>query len=349
MVLEMEQFQGELIDRVFDRGICVKCGACVGLCPYFRYFDGIVAVMDRCVAGTGRCVQVCPRAGYKSTAPQENATDGNGIGIYRSVFKARASVDTLHEGVQYGGVVTALMAYGIESGFLGGAIVTDRGGALAPSGMLAESVTDIARCAGSRYSAAGSLAVFNKAIKDGKGNLAVVGLPCQMEALERMKHSIPDGAQRESAVSLRIGIFCTWALDYRMLKDFLRANGVTGAVKKYDIPPPPSEKFVVFTEQGRREFPLMEIRGLVQKGCSLCRDMTAEHADISIGTVEGEEQWNTVVLRTEKGEAFFEEALNKNIVEKAQLPDQNLNHLSTASRNKRKRGKNAELELSREG
>lgn len=348
MVVEMEQFQDELIDRVFDRGICVRCGACVGLCPYFRYFDGIVAVMDRCVAGTGRCVQVCPRAGYKATAPQENDPDGRGIGIYRSVFKARALVDALHEGVQYGGVVTALLAYGMESGLFGGAVVTDRGGEFAPSGRLAESVSDVMGCAGSRYSAAGSLAVLNKAIKDGKGNLAVVGLPCQMEALERMKHSIPDGAQRESAVSLRIGIFCTWALDYRMLRDFLHANGVTGAVRKYDIPPPPSEKFVLFTEEGRREFPLREIRGLVQKGCSLCRDMTAENADISIGTVEGDERWNTVVLRSEKGEAFFEEAANKKIIEKAQLPDENLNHLSTASRNKRERGKKAEMELSRE-
>ncbi len=344
----MEQFQGELIARVFDRGICVKCGACVNLCPYFRYFDGMVAVMDRCGAGTGRCVQICPRAGYEATSVKEGASNVAGIGPYRSAMQARARGDALRPGAQYGGVVTALVAYGLESGYLKGAVVTDRGGEFSPAGMLAESPSDVEQCAGSRYSAAGALSVLNTAIKEGKGKLAMVGLPCQMEAIERMKRSMPDGADRESRVSLRIGIFCTWALDYRRLKDFLRKNGVTGAVKKYDIPPPPAEAFIVFTQDGRKEFPLKEIRGLVQKGCSLCQDMTAEHADISIGTVEGEEHWNMVITRSERGEAFIEGALKDGILERAQLPDENLNHLLTASCNKRDRGKKAELELSRE-
>jgi coenzyme F420 hydrogenase subunit beta len=168
-----------------------------------------------------------------------------------------------------------------------------------------------------------------------------------MEALERMKISIPDGAERESTVSLRLGIFCTWALDYRRLKDFLSKKGVAGPIKKYDIPPPPSETFIVFTDEGRKEFALGEIRGLVQKGCSLCQDLTAENADISVGTVEGEEHWNTVIIRSDRGEAFFDGALKKKIIEKAELPDENLNHLSTASCNKRERGKKAEEDLSR--
>ena len=85
--------QALLIEKVINQGTCVGCGACVGLCPYFHYFDGKVAVIDRCGADTWRCLQLCPRAGYEDTSPQpeETTTAGNGeIGPYREVIMARS-------------------------------------------------------------------------------------------------------------------------------------------------------------------------------------------------------------------------------------------------------------------
>ena len=30
----------ELVEKVLDKDLCVTCGACVGLCPYFKVHQG---------------------------------------------------------------------------------------------------------------------------------------------------------------------------------------------------------------------------------------------------------------------------------------------------------------------
>ena len=154
----------------------------------------------------------------------------------------------------------------------------------------------------------------------------------------------PDGDKMSDAVALRIGLFCTWTLDYAQLQRFLSGEELDGPVLKFDIPPPPSEEFKVRTGEGWRDFPLSEIRPMVQKGCSLCEDMTAELADISVGTVEGDEGWNTVIVRTEVGTGLLENAIKDGWLEADDLPDENLDHLKDAARNKRERGRKARIE-----
>jgi len=325
-----------LMEQVIRRGLCVRCGACVGLCPYFDYFDGKVIVMDPCPAGTFRCLQVCPRADYEKTAPGREDASGD-IGPCRELVTARSTDATVRKRSQYGGTVSALLIHALETGGLTSAVLTDAGDLFAPEGKLVQNRTEILECAGSRYSGSGTLAVMNRAIKDGQRGLGVVGLPCQMEALARMRRMEPDGEVRMGAVAFTIGLFCTWALDYRRLQAFLSQNQIEGPVLKYDIPPPPAEEFKVLTETGWQPFPLSPVRQMVLKGCAFCEDMTAEYADISVGTVEGRDGWNTVIARTERGQALLEGAIKEGRLETDNLPDEHLAHLKEAARNKRKR------------
>ena len=53
--------QEKLINKVLDRDLCSACGACVGLCPYFAFFQGRVVVLDRCNLTEGRCAAFCPQ------------------------------------------------------------------------------------------------------------------------------------------------------------------------------------------------------------------------------------------------------------------------------------------------
>ncbi len=332
--------QKTLIEDVLDQGICVKCGACVGLCPYFSYRDGQVVALDACAAETWRCLQVCPRADYEGTSLEREIKDTRGdreIGPYSEIRAARAKDRKTRNGGQYGGIVSALLIRALEKGFIKSAVVTDSGNGLSPSGKLVRSPSEILECAGSRYSASGCLAALNTAISAGEDHIGVVGLPCQMEALAKTAGSTPDGEERIRRVTVRIGLFCTWALDYRKLRTYLKEKNIRGPVKKYDIPPPPSEVFRLLTDDGWSDFPLGEIRFLVQKGCSLCSDMTAEWADISVGTLEGQDDWNTVVVRTERGAEFFHEAVHAGFVEAEELPGKNLDHLEEAAANKRAR------------
>jgi coenzyme F420 hydrogenase subunit beta len=336
--------QKTLIEEVLDQGICVKCGACVGLCPYFSYQDGQVVVIDACVAETWRCLQVCPRADFAATSLEREHGDALGerkLGPYSEIRAARAKDNKTRSGGQYGGVVSALLISALDKGLIRSAVVTDSGNARSPSGRLVRSASEILACAGSRYSASGCLAIVNAAINAGEDTIGVVGLPCQMEALAKTARSTPDGEERNRRVTLRIGLFCTWALDYRKLRTYIEGKNIHGFVKKYDIPPPPAEVFRVLTGDGWSDFPLVDLRPLVQKGCSLCSDMTAEWADVSVGTVEGEVDWNTVVIRTERGAQLFHETVDAGFVEDGDLPGKNLDHLEEAAANKRRRAEAA--------
>jgi coenzyme F420 hydrogenase subunit beta len=230
-----------------------------------------------------------------------------------------------------------MLIHGLEKGAIGSAVLTDSNGGLSPAGKIARNRSEVLACAGSRYSASGGLAALNRTLKKGETRLAVVGLPCQMEALARMEASEPDGKERSQRIALRIGLFCTWALDYRHLDAFLEAKGVSDHVTKYDIPPPPAEVFQVDTGQGMREFPLSDVRELVQKGCALCEDMTSEWADVSVGAVEGQTTWNTLIVRTDAGEELVRELMKSGHLETNELPPENLEHLNEAAANKRQR------------
>ena len=240
------------------------------------------------------------------------------------------------------GVVSALCAYALEKGFIESAILTDRGEASrAPGGYVATKQAEVFSCAGSRYAASGSLSELNRAIGNGQKNLGVVGLPCQMEALARMERMTPEGHSVTDSVVLKIGLFCTWALDAVELTAFLKGKGVAGPVRKFDIPPPPAEEFSVETGEGRAIFPLLEIRPLIQKGCTFCQDMTAEPADIAVGSMEGREGWNTVLIRTEVGRSLMESAVAAGKLEIDELPVDHLDHLKMAAKGKRQRGRQA--------
>ena len=65
--------------------------------------------------------------------------------------------------------------------------------------------------------------------------------------------------------------------------------------------------------------------------------MSAELSDISVGTVEGKEGWNTVIVRTAAGENLFKEAKKTGVIETRPLPANNLDHLKEASLLKKRR------------
>ncbi len=334
--------QRRLLEGVIAEGLCVRCGACVGLCPYLDFFDGRVVVVDPCpVKDTFRCVQVCPRADV-GEIPMHRDETKEGIGPFQEIFMARAAEESIRAGAQYGGVVTSLILFALDRQVISSAILTDRGDSFAPRGRLVRSRTEVLACAGSRYAASGGLSAMNRAIgKGGDARLGVVGLPCQMEAIARMGLVAPDGKERVGAVLLRIGLFCTWALDPGLLETYLRHQDIQGPILKADIPPPPAEVFRIKTLTGWRDFPLSDIRSMIQKGCSLCGDMTAEHADISVGAAEGLEGWNTVIVRTDRGARLIQGAVGEGWIERGDLPGENLEHLQDAARNKRKRVRQA--------
>ena len=55
----------ELIEDVHKRELCIGCGACVDICPYFKNYKGKTAQLFPCTLEQGRCYAYCPKVDSK--------------------------------------------------------------------------------------------------------------------------------------------------------------------------------------------------------------------------------------------------------------------------------------------
>ena len=115
----------------------------------------------------------------------------------------------------------------------------------------------------SNYVAAPTLAAFNReARREDVQRIGVVATPCQALALAKMRASPLENRNNIDKLSLVIGLFCTWALDYDGFTRFLATKTPLDRVTKLDIPPPPANVFHVFAGAETLSIPLDEVRPL---------------------------------------------------------------------------------------
>ncbi len=328
-----------LTERVLGRDLCTLCGACASLCPYLKGWRGRIAKLDECDLPEGRCFAYCPRTELDLDA-LNRAVFGRDyqdrvLGPTASIVAARAAEKAIRDRAQTGGVVSALVAFALESGLIGRAVLTRRGDDLLPRGAVAQTRKEVLACAGSSYVSGPTLETFN--LLDGDGAVGLVGLPCQVQALAKMRASPLEKKTPIEAVGLVIGLFCTWAFDWRPLAEFLTEKTGGRPIVGLDITPPPDRRLVVRTEDGSFDLPLDEVRPFIRPGCAVCLDMTAELADLSVGTLEGRPGWNTLIVRSETGRKLTEAALAAGVIETEELARDKLDHLKFASMLKKKR------------
>jgi coenzyme F420 hydrogenase subunit beta len=332
----------DLVTEVIETGLCALCGACTGNCPYLAYHNGRVALLDNCTrTDEAQCYEYCPRTYIDMDAMSQKIFGtpygDNEIGSVKEVFMARATDAVVTKKAQYGGVVTTLLSLALAEGLIDGAVLTKTSDDKTPTPFLAQSVDDVLQCAGSSYMACPVLGRYNQIPKEDGSKLGIVAMPCQVLSVAKMKAEPPENRVSIGNVKLVIGLFCTWALSPDKFYRFLKENLDLVKVKKFDIPPPPANRFDVYTASGKTSFPLEQIRKLAMPACSHCLDMTSEFADVSVGSVEGTEGWNTVVVRTDTGADLMERAKKKGKLQIDKLPESNLEHLKEAALLKKKR------------
>ena len=329
-----------LLQDVYERNLCIGCGACVDLCPYFRSHKGKTAMLYPCDLPEGSCYAHCPKAEVDfdelSNAMIGKPYDGSPLGSYRRVIAGQAGEEMSKGSFQAGGVVSAIMAFALKTDMIDALTLTDREG-LVPVPRLTTRSDDVLKYATSKYMAAPTVAALNQGIQKGFQRLGVVGTPCQVMAVSQLRLNPLHRNEFKDSVGLVVGLFCNWALDTRKLITLISDRVDPQKIKKMDIPPPPAEIFVLETEDGKIEIPLDEIRSQIPDGCLVCPDMTSELADVSSGNLEGEPQWNTIIVRTEKGEALIENAVTDGWLVTKEMPQENLEHLTFAAGNKKKR------------
>jgi coenzyme F420 hydrogenase subunit beta len=336
-----EKGSKELVEEVINAGLCTLCGACAGSCPYLVSYRGKIVQMDNCTLDDGQCYHYCPRTYLDMDEISQNIFgtpySENELGSTKEVLMARATSSSIRDTAQYGGNVTTLISLAMEEGLIEGAVLTRTDDDKAPKAVLAKTTDEVLQCAGSNYMACSVLEILNEMPKESDQKVGLVGTPCQVLAISKMKSRPPENRVDIANTRLVIGLFCTWALSQREFYGFLKENLNLPKVKKFDIPPPPANIFEAYTDAGKTQFGLDQVRAFAMPTCAYCLDMTSEFADISVGAVEGTEGWNTVIIRTDVGQQLIEMARKQDKIETDTLPAENLAHLKEASLLKKKR------------
>jgi coenzyme F420 hydrogenase subunit beta len=305
----------DLKAEVWDTGKCSGCGACVAVCPAdaisFKEGQMVTSPISNgyCKQGTdnvecGACYAVCPRTG-----PQTSETLGN----YIELTCAKAAFEIPHK--QSGGAVTAILASALDEGLIDAIVtVTEDRFTLKPSSVIITRSDVLIQQAGSRYSWwVPLLAALKTAVVERKfRRIAVVGVPCAVQALARMRTSENDLLKPYSrAIRVIVGLFCTETFDYSSLvHGKLRTHYKLEAheIRKLDV----KGKLEILKNDGSvTNVPLAELETCIRKGCHFCTDLTALDADISAGSVGSPSGTTTLIIRTKTGKAFVENAIRR--------------------------------------
>lgn len=295
--------------------------------------------MDACPVTESRCCQFCPQMGVDLDLVNRTlfgvAYSGEPMGEVREVNIARSREAEIRERAQYGGTVSTLIRVALESGLISTAVLAKLVEGV-PHGVTVSSAEEVLGCCGSSYLVCPILEAFHRWQPEDNGGVGVVGTPCQTLALAHLRTCSLSAQSNVNRLNLVIGLFCTWALSHHFRK-VLEKWAALPEIRKTDIPPPPASVFHVYTADKCISIPLDDVRPFVPPACALCWDMTSEMTDISVGSAEGIEGWNTVIIRSRKGQELVRTAVSEGLLETRELPKESLDHLMESARLKKRR------------
>jgi len=314
-----QSFEQTLADIVLSES-CTGCAACVIICPFncLEYVKGKPELTGECEA-CGICSEACPRY-HPSRRTLEKLVFGRErnaeeeFGIYHRVIVARSTDDRILGLCQDGGVVTTLLTLAMKDKQIDGAAVsaTDENKPLHPVPTLATTPQKILQSAGTKYFYSPNLLAFQKGVEQDRKNLALVGTPCQIEAIRRIQ-KIPLKKYAEK-LKLTIGLMCSGSFSYEGLVEnhIKRKLGINPSdITKMNI----KGNLLLTMNSGETEtIPLKKVQQYVRESCLTCADFSAELADVSVGGL-GLNGWSLVITRTETAEKLFTAAVDAELLE----------------------------------
>ena len=309
-----------LSSEVVESDLCCGCGTCVTICPFnVLEMEGVKPKLVGECKSCGICHSVCPRfevecAEVESFVFGRTRREDESFGVYKQIFVAKTKDQEIARVCQDGGVVTSLLAEGLNAGLLDGVIASGISAnmPMLPLPVVARSKTELLACAGSRYFRSANMLALRDAAGMQLSKLAVVGTPCHVLAVRRIQ-MVPIKKYSER-VSVTVGLFCMETFGYEETRSEIeRRFGVAlRDIVKTNIK---GRSFIVYDRGGTEHLiPLKEMKTISQAGCAHCGTFAADYADVSVGAA-GLTGLNLVVLRTEKGRMLLENAVEAGVIE----------------------------------
>ena len=310
-----------LYSEVVTSGLCTGCAGCVVACPYdvLGYDDtnGVYkpfhveeelgpANCGHGERGCTSCTRACPR--FRAWEPEiDNHLFGRTRrqeevdGISKDIILAKAADPAVEKAGQDGGLVSAILIWALEHGYIDAALVSYLEG----DGTSWKAIPGVARtkeevlaAAGSRYTYSANTMAYDEAVAGGAEKLALVGMSCQSSVPPVM--DVRKAGKPARRFTLNIGLLCSKTFDDAIFEELLDAK--YGLARKDIAKMNVKGALQVWMRDGSyHEVPLKECHAWTREGCKMCPDFAAEHADISTGGIGAFNDWTLTIVRTDLG------------------------------------------------
>jgi len=324
-----------LYDEVVTSGLCTGCAGCVVACPHdvLGYDDAAGAYKpfhleeeggpggcghgDR---GCTSCTRACPR--FRAWEPEiDTHLFGRARrteevdGISKDIILARATNPEIHERGQDGGLVSAILLWALDHGYIDAALVSYLEG----DGTTWKAIPGVARtrdevlaAAGSRYTYSANTMAYAEAVEGGAEKLALVGMSCQSSVPPVM--TLRKAGKPARRFALNIGLLCSKTFDDAIFEELLEAKY---GLRKQDMAKMNIKGALqIWMRDGSyHEVPLKECHAWTREGCKQCPDFSAEHADISTGGIGAFNDWTLTLVRTDLGREIIVKMLEDGTIE----------------------------------
>jgi coenzyme F420 hydrogenase subunit beta len=310
-----------LYDEVVTSGLCTGCAGCVVACPHdvlgYKDTEGVYKPFhleeEEGPGGCGHgdrgctsCTRACPRFRAWETEIDQFlfGRPRSGIeveGITKDVILTRAADDKVHELGQDGGLVSAILIWALEHGYIDSALVSyleGDGSSWKAIPGVARNKEEILAAAGSRYTYCSNTMAYAEAIAGGAEKIAMVGMSCQSSVPPVM--TVRKAGKVARRFALNIGLLCSKTFDDAIFEELFEAKY---GLKKQDMKKMNIKGvFQIWMKNGDyHEVPLKECHQWTREGCKMCPDFAAEHADISTGGIGKFNDWTLTIIRTDLG------------------------------------------------
>jgi len=337
-IQKVEKGWKELHDEIIQTGKCVFCGACGAFCSNIKFDlekeipieDGSCEDSNTCRDGFGLCYNLCPKTETDSfpISLLDKWVFGQQseriLGHYIEIVSVKLSEEAREKLPSNVGPLTGLLWAAMGNGLIDAAIVSEKDEYFQPHPTLAKTQEELFKGTGYKPQQNPTISLVGDAINKNFVDIAVVGTPCQIQALRKLQNHPIFDFEAFDLVSFTIGTFCTGTFYNKALTEIFKENGL----QKEEIQKIETDhnnfKLKVITNSKTLEIPLNHLYDrAIRKACFTCSDYTASFADISVGNFGSEEGWDTFIIRTEKGKQIYDLAVDKGILESKSLDKDN--------------------------